>query len=56
MLKKSRIPYRDLKRGPVDLRGSDVSILPEVQRFVAGVPGLHTSTSMEDILINLLSI
>lgn len=44
----SRVPYLDLQHSPVDLRGCDVSLLPEPQSLIAGVPGLHTRTSMED--------
>lgn len=45
----SRVPYLDFQHGPVDLGGRDVSLLPEAQGLITGVPGLHTSTSVEDI-------
>lgn len=40
----SWVNYRDLQHGPVDLRGRDVSLLPELQGLIAGIPRLHTST------------
>lgn len=38
--------YRDLQHGPVDLGSSDVSLLPELQSLIAGVPRFHTRTSI----------
>lgn len=41
-------PYLDLQHCPVNLGGCDVSLLPEMQSLIAGIPGLHTDTPAED--------
>lgn len=46
-LQKARNAYRDLQRSPVNLGGCHVSVFPELNSLIAGVPGLHTCTPGE---------
>lgn len=44
-------PYLDLQHCPVNLGGCDVSLLPEMQSLIAGIPGLHTDTPAENSFV-----
>lgn len=43
-LEKARDAYRDLQRSPVNLGRRHVSVFPELNSLIAGVPGFHTCT------------